>query len=81
MVLLSPTASLGGVRGLLNRPAAVMLVLSSVLFAVLAAVLIPWDWVPGGGSIRHVPADQVFTAAEIDRAETYSSLVRRTRSR
>ena len=53
-----------------------MLVLSVALFAVLCAVLIPWDWLPGG-SIPRVPAREVFTRAQIDRAEDYAWLVRR----
>ena len=76
MVLLPAGASVGAVRAHLNRPAVVLLALSSVLFVVLAVVLVPWDWLPGG-SIRSVRADQVFSASEIERAQTYSSAVRR----
>jgi STE24 endopeptidase len=57
-----------------NRKAALaMLGGSTVVFVVLAAVLVPWDW----GTVEHVRPSQVFTAAEIERAEHYSSLVRR----
>jgi STE24 endopeptidase len=60
---------------LARTPAVVMLVVGVVAFVVLAAVLVPWDWVPGG-SLPTVPANAVFTRAEVARAESYSSLVR-----
>jgi STE24 endopeptidase len=44
-------------------------------FAVLAAWLVPWDPVPGG-SLPGVPADSVFTPAQIDRAEHYADWAR-----
>ncbi len=53
-----------------------MLVLSAAAFVVLYTVLVPWDWLPGG-SLRDVPAGEVFTTAQIDRAEDYAWLVRR----
>ena len=46
-----------------------------LLLVVLAAWLVPWDWVPGG-TLRTPPADQVFTAREIARAEAYAWPVR-----
>jgi STE24 endopeptidase len=63
-------------HGLARRSALVLLAVSCLAFGVLAAVLIPWDWLPGG-SIRDVPASDVFTQAQIDRAEDYAWLVRR----
>ena len=63
-----------GVTGLLRQHASESVCFA--FFAGLAAVLIPWDWVPGG-SVEHVSADQVFSVAQIERAERYSSLVRR----
>jgi STE24 endopeptidase len=41
----------------------------------VATVIVPWDWVPGG-TLVPVPAAQAFTAAQIERAESYSSAVR-----
>jgi STE24 endopeptidase len=42
----------------------VMMAVSAVVFAVLAAILVPWAWVPGG-HVEHVSASDVFTAAQI----------------
>jgi STE24 endopeptidase len=44
-------------------------------FAVLAALLVPWDPVPGGPLPTPSPSS-VFTAEEIRRAENYASLTR-----
>jgi STE24 endopeptidase len=53
----------------------VMMAVSAVVFAVLAAILVPWAWVPGG-HVEHVSANDVFTAAQIHRGETYASMQR-----
>ncbi|ROR90447.1 M48 family metalloprotease [Nocardioides aurantiacus] len=58
-----------------RRTAAVLLLVSVVAFAVLAVLLVPWDWVPGG-RVLPVRADEVFTAREIERATAYSSAQR-----
>ena len=42
-----------------------------VVLLVLAAVLVPWHPVPGG-AVTAVPAQDVFSAAQIDRAETFA---------
>ena len=44
-------------------------------FVVLAAVLVPWQWLPGG-HVQSVAADDVFTAAQIARGEQVSGLLR-----
>jgi STE24 endopeptidase len=48
---------------------------AAAVFVVLAAVLVPWDWVPGGDL---APADpvEVFTAEQVARAEEYAALRR-----
>ena len=57
-----------------------------VVLLVLAAVLVPWHPVPGG-AVTPVPAQDVFSAAQIDRAESLRAaaqnpeLERRWRSR
>lgn len=43
-----------------------------LVFTVLAAVLVPWDWVPGGTLTPAAP-HELFTAEQIARAEEYSS--------
>jgi STE24 endopeptidase len=48
---------------------------ATVLLVVLGALLVPWQWVPGGHPVD-VPATQVFSRTQIDRAETYSGLQR-----
>lgn len=45
---------------------------SALIFGILAAVLVPWDWVPGG-DLHAAAASEVFTAAQIERAEEYSA--------
>jgi STE24 endopeptidase len=44
-------------------------------FVVLAAVLVPWHWLPGQ-HVEAVPARSVFTAAQIAKAEHVSALFR-----
>jgi len=60
-----------GGTGLARRPALVAVVLSFCTVGVLAAVLVPWAWVPGGHLVP-VPASSLFTPAQIHRAEDYS---------
>lgn len=57
------------------RISGVVVAVTGVAFVVLAVVLVPWDWYPGG-KVAAVPAASVFTAAEIDRAEEFAWLVR-----
>ncbi len=45
------------------------------LLLAAGAALVPWAWVPGGSVLPVRPAD-LFEAAELRRAETYSSLQR-----
>ncbi len=60
----------------LNRRAAWLTAGGSlVVFVVLAAVLVPWDWVPGGELRPAAPLD-VFTQEQIARAEEYASVRR-----
>lgn len=53
------------------RVAAWTALVGAVVFVVVAAVVVPWQPVAGGAP-GPVPADSVFTAAEIDRAEHYA---------
>ncbi|HET6151870.1 MAG TPA: hypothetical protein VFE15_02885, partial [Marmoricola sp.] len=46
------------------RLSLVVAVLSALVFVVVAAVLIPWHWLPGQ-HVHAVPARSVFTAAQI----------------
>lgn len=48
---------------------------SAVLFVLLAALLVPWEWVPGG-ELRPARARDVFTPEQIARAEEYASVRR-----
>jgi STE24 endopeptidase len=59
------------------RGAALATLLGSVVaFVVLSAILVPWDWLPGGGSLPTVRPEEVFSAAEIERAEDFARVVR-----
>ncbi len=60
----------------LARPAAVVTALVALLvLGGLALAWVPWSWVPGGHLVP-MPADRLFSTAEIARAEAYSSGVR-----
>lgn len=48
---------------------------SALVFAALAAIFVPWAWVPGG-HVAHVPASEVFTAEQLRRGHAYSSMQR-----
>lgn len=71
-VVLVRTAADHDSESLARRPAAFTTVAAGLAFVVLAALLVPWDWIPGGHLVPASPTD-VFTPAEIDRAEAYSS--------
>jgi STE24 endopeptidase len=58
-----------------RRVSIVVALVGLALFAVGAALLVPWDPVPGG-PLHPPPATSVFTAEEIQRAEDYVSLAR-----
>ncbi len=53
-----------------RRTGAWVAVVSGLAFVVLAAVLIPWDWLPGG-EVASVRAGEVFSPTEIARAEEF----------
>ncbi|WP_231388991.1 M48 family metallopeptidase [Marmoricola sp. URHB0036] len=48
---------------------------SAVVFVVLAAVFVPWSWVPGG-HVVHVRGSEVFSAEQLRRGQTYASMQR-----
>ena len=57
----------------LDRPAAVGVALAAAAaLVVLALWLVPWEWVPGG-RLRPMPVHDLFTRAQIARAEEFSS--------
>ncbi|MFL6156772.1 MAG: M48 family metalloprotease [Marmoricola sp.] len=59
----------------IRRAGLVVTAVAGVTFVVLAALLVPWHWLPGG-HVRAVPARSVFTAAEISHDEHVSWLLR-----
>jgi len=50
-------------------------VVAGIGFVVVAALVVPWHWLPGG-HVDAVPADNVFTSAEIAHGEHVSGLLR-----
>ena len=58
-----------------RRVSAAVFLVGGVAFVVLAWLLVPWQWVPGG-HYQHVSAAEVFSSQQIRRAEHYSSLQR-----
>ncbi|HJQ04332.1 MAG TPA: M48 family metallopeptidase [Nocardioides sp.] len=54
-----------------TRVALATAMVGGALFVLLAGLLVPWHPVPGG-TPPPVPAGSVFTAAQIDRAESFS---------
>ncbi|MGN6576862.1 MAG: M48 family metallopeptidase [Nocardioides sp.] len=61
--------------GLDRRAAWCTLAASWLVTAALALWLVPWDWVPGG-ALHPMSASELFTPAEIDRAEEFAHLRR-----
>jgi len=59
----------------MKRVAVGVTVAGALAFVVIAALLVPWDPVPGG-PLHAPPASSVFTAEEIRRAEDFTSLAR-----
>lgn len=53
----------------------VVAVVAGAAFVVVAALLVPWSWVPGGHPVR-VTANEVFNAPQIARGEHVSGLLR-----
>lgn len=45
---------------------------SAAVLVILAVVLVPWDWVPGG-TLRPAGVSDLFTADQVARAEDYSA--------
>lgn len=58
-----------------RRLSLIILFVGGATFVVLAWLLVPWQWVPGGHYLK-VPASQVFSPTEISRGEHYSSMQR-----
>lgn len=58
-----------------RRTAWIVAALSALTFLVLAAVLVPWDWVPGGELRPARPLD-ILTAEQVARAEEYAGVRR-----
>lgn len=72
MVEVRATSATGGTAAGWSARVAVV---GGLIFAVLAAYLVPWDPVPGAAPSR-VPVETVFSAAEIERAEEFRLWVR-----
>jgi STE24 endopeptidase len=52
-----------------------MMGLSGLVFVVLCVLFVPWHWVPGG-HVVDVRGSEVFSAAQLQRGQTYSSMQR-----
>lgn len=60
----------------LDRRGAVLQVCAAgVVLAVVAAWLVPWDWVPGG-ELAPLPVSDLFSSEEVRRAEEFARLRR-----
>lgn len=66
-----------GITAPSRRVSLAVTLIATIVFVVLAAVLVPWHWLPGG-HVEAAPADSVFTAKEIARGEHVSGLLRHT---
>lgn len=60
---------------LARRPAIAAAVVAGLVLVLLAWLLVPWSWVPGG-TLSPLSPRAVFSVDEIARAEAYSSLRR-----
>lgn len=65
------TAPAAGPTGPDRRLCWGLLAASAVVFVALAAVLIPWHWVPGGHYVQVSP-QEVFTPHELARSRSYA---------
>jgi len=65
---------LGGVTLTVRWTAAAVALSGAVIFVVLAWWLVPWD--PAGGPVTPASVDDVFTPAEVDRAESFARWAR-----
>jgi STE24 endopeptidase len=68
-------AAEGGFRGPSTRLCLAIVALSLLILVVLGVLLVPWSWVPGGHPAT-VRAAEVFSAAQIERAQSYASVQR-----
>jgi len=59
-----------------RRAAWSALAVSTAVWVILAAWLVPWEWTPVASSLRPPRAEDVFTSGQIDRAEDYAGVVR-----
>ena len=59
-----------------RRVAAAVAVIGAIAFVTLAALLVPWDPVPGGGPTTLPSPESVLPRAELDRAEAYAGPAR-----
>jgi STE24 endopeptidase len=57
------------------RLSVAVVVVAGGAFAVVAALLVPWHWLPGG-HVEAVPAREVFSSSQIARGEHVSGLLR-----
>ena len=57
------------------RLSLVVAIVAGAAFVVVAGVVVPWHWLPGG-HVEAVRADDVFSTAEIARGERVSGLLR-----
>jgi STE24 endopeptidase len=57
------------------RLSLVITAVTGATFVVLAVLLVPWHWLPGG-HVHAVPVSQVFSAEQIARGEHVSGLLR-----
>ena len=58
-----------------RRTAWVALALSMAVLGAAAALLVPWDWLPGGDLVPVAPRD-VFTEDQLARGENHAAVVR-----
>lgn len=64
-------------RAAASRPTALWVTGVTLLaFVAVAAVLVPWDWVPGGAVVPVRP-DELLTPEQVARAEDYATTQRR----
>jgi STE24 endopeptidase len=62
-------------QGLARGPAVLTVVVSLLVLAVVAAVFVPWSWVPGGTLVPR-SASSLFTPLQISRSERFADLHR-----
>ncbi|HET7387876.1 MAG TPA: M48 family metallopeptidase [Nocardioidaceae bacterium] len=61
--------------GLARRPAVLTAIVAAIALIVIAAIFVPWDWVPGG-RLSPMPTSKLLSPPEIAKIDNYNTVRR-----